>query len=404
MRCASIAKPASLIPNVVGSACTPCVRPTQTVSTCSRARSDSALTSSRAPRRMISPAARSCSPVAVSSTSLEVRPKWIQRPASPADALRTSTNAATSWSVTASRSCTACDGERGGADRLQLGLGRAVHRLAGGNLDAAPRLHARLVGPQGAHLGPGVAIDHGPSIEQSRRWTASAPTERVGGGRRATRHRRARSDRDLRRALADQHARALLRSELLGHCSRGLELQRHPLRLAGGDGLEVRAGCVSGRVGGNALAGCEQRRPRQDDPLRPPVSHRDPHAEPSAVAALARGRGGEVQHGGADGHLDLVAPSLGGRPWRRRGRCRGGRLGGRRRGRGGGRLSRGRRHRRDRRGRLVVVPLSFESPIPRPTPIRPATTTTARSLAKPRSSSLARSRRGIIVTEDRSSP
>ncbi|MEY2442225.1 MAG: hypothetical protein QOJ46_1651 [bacterium] len=31
-----------------------------------------------------------------SRTSLEVRPKWIQRPASPADSLRTSTNAATS--------------------------------------------------------------------------------------------------------------------------------------------------------------------------------------------------------------------------------------------------------------------------------------------------------------------
>ena len=39
---ASNAKPASLMPNVVGSAWTPCVRPTQTVSTCSRARSASA--------------------------------------------------------------------------------------------------------------------------------------------------------------------------------------------------------------------------------------------------------------------------------------------------------------------------------------------------------------------------
>ena len=51
---------------------------------------------SRAPVSTISPAARSCSAVAVSSTSLEVRPKWIHRPASPADALSTSTNAATS--------------------------------------------------------------------------------------------------------------------------------------------------------------------------------------------------------------------------------------------------------------------------------------------------------------------
>ena len=43
----------------------------------------------------------------MSSTSDEVRPKWIQRPAGPADALSTSTKAATSWSVTASRSFTA---------------------------------------------------------------------------------------------------------------------------------------------------------------------------------------------------------------------------------------------------------------------------------------------------------
>jgi hypothetical protein len=83
------------------------VRPTQTVATCSRARSASACSSSRAPRSTIAPDAWICSASAVSSTSLEVRPKWIQRPASPAEALSTSTNAATSWSVIASRSCTA---------------------------------------------------------------------------------------------------------------------------------------------------------------------------------------------------------------------------------------------------------------------------------------------------------
>jgi hypothetical protein len=40
----------------------------------------------------------------VSRTSDDVRPKWIQRPASPADSDRTSTKAATSWSVIFSRS------------------------------------------------------------------------------------------------------------------------------------------------------------------------------------------------------------------------------------------------------------------------------------------------------------
>ena len=43
----------------------------------------------------------------MSSTSEEVRPKWIQRPASPAEDASTSTNAAMSWSVVRSRSFTA---------------------------------------------------------------------------------------------------------------------------------------------------------------------------------------------------------------------------------------------------------------------------------------------------------
>ena len=85
LRCASNAKPASLMPNVVGSACTPCVRPTQTVSTCSRAFAASAADElARAgehdrPRRP-----GSAAPSAVSSTSELVSPKWIQRPPSPA--------------------------------------------------------------------------------------------------------------------------------------------------------------------------------------------------------------------------------------------------------------------------------------------------------------------------------
>ena len=44
----------------------------------------------------------------MSSTSLEVSPWWIQRPAGPAEADSTSTNAAVSWSVTFSRSAIAC--------------------------------------------------------------------------------------------------------------------------------------------------------------------------------------------------------------------------------------------------------------------------------------------------------
>jgi hypothetical protein len=51
--------------------------------------------------------ARSCIASPVSSTSDDVSPWWIHRPSSPTDAATTSTNAATSWRVTRSRSRTA---------------------------------------------------------------------------------------------------------------------------------------------------------------------------------------------------------------------------------------------------------------------------------------------------------
>ena len=74
LRCASNAKPASLIPNDVGSAWTPWVRPTHSVSRCSRARAANASTSRRAPGTTLSPARLSCSASAVSSTSHDVSP------------------------------------------------------------------------------------------------------------------------------------------------------------------------------------------------------------------------------------------------------------------------------------------------------------------------------------------
>ncbi len=58
------------------------------------------------------------------------------------------------------------DGEARPADRLQLGLGgtllaeQAGQLLARRQLDLPPGVHARLVGPQGAELGAGVAGDH----------------------------------------------------------------------------------------------------------------------------------------------------------------------------------------------------------------------------------------------------
>ena len=86
LRCASSANPASLRPNEVGSAWTPWVRPTHSVPACARAWSASAAASARAPGTITAPARWSCSASAVSSTSEDVRPKWIQRPAGPAEA------------------------------------------------------------------------------------------------------------------------------------------------------------------------------------------------------------------------------------------------------------------------------------------------------------------------------
>ena len=94
----------------------------------------------RSPRRPGAAAA----PSAVSSTSDEVRPKWIQRPAGPAEAASTSTNAATSWSVTRSRSAMASTvnvapriaSSSSGVGPLELLRGRHLHLAHG--------LHARL--------------------------------------------------------------------------------------------------------------------------------------------------------------------------------------------------------------------------------------------------------------------
>ena len=73
-RSSSNAQPASLSPKVVGSACTPCVRPMQTVSRCSSARATTAACARAIPSRSSAPASRSWRASAVSTTSDEVSP------------------------------------------------------------------------------------------------------------------------------------------------------------------------------------------------------------------------------------------------------------------------------------------------------------------------------------------
>ena len=74
LRAASNAQPASLAPNVIGSACTECVRPAITVSRSSRARRMITRMSASSSARIRSVAARSWRARAVSITSLLVRP------------------------------------------------------------------------------------------------------------------------------------------------------------------------------------------------------------------------------------------------------------------------------------------------------------------------------------------
>ena len=73
-RSSAKAQPASLSPNVVGSAWTPCVRPIMIVSRCSSARATTAVNARSTPSSTSAPASRICSDSDVSSTSEDVRP------------------------------------------------------------------------------------------------------------------------------------------------------------------------------------------------------------------------------------------------------------------------------------------------------------------------------------------
>ena len=74
LRSSSNAQPASFSPNVVGSACTPCVRPIWSVPRCCSARATTTASARSTPSRTRTPASRIWSASAVSTTSEDVRP------------------------------------------------------------------------------------------------------------------------------------------------------------------------------------------------------------------------------------------------------------------------------------------------------------------------------------------
>ena len=152
---ASNAKPASLMPKVVGSACTPCVRPTQSVPACSRARAASVATSSRAPGddHLAGGAQlqRERGVEHVRGGQAEVDPA-ARRPGRGGEHVHERGHVVVGDALAL---VDRLDREGRGADRLELlpRLGPASpssagQLLAGRDLDPPPGLHARLVGPE----------------------------------------------------------------------------------------------------------------------------------------------------------------------------------------------------------------------------------------------------------------
>jgi hypothetical protein len=147
------------MPNVVGSAWTPWVRPVQTVSRCARLGDECGRDLARAAQHDLAGRAdlqreRRVEHVARRQAEVDPAPRVARRRAEDVDE---------GGDVVVGDRLALLhrrDGEGRRADRFEVGLRRAIHRLAGGDLDAPPRLHPRLVGPEGADLGARVAGDH----------------------------------------------------------------------------------------------------------------------------------------------------------------------------------------------------------------------------------------------------
>ena len=163
-RCSSAYHSASFTPKVIGSACTPCVRPIIGVRRCSSARARTASIRPATSLTIRSQAWRICSACAVSTTSEEVRPKCSQRAAGPTFSATAVVKAMTSCCVV----CSISSMRAMSKPRVRAQLARGVrrddaglrHRVGGRELDLEPGLVAALLAPDRAHLGVGVARNH----------------------------------------------------------------------------------------------------------------------------------------------------------------------------------------------------------------------------------------------------
>ena len=200
-RCSSAYQSASLTPSVIGSACTPWVRPIIGVRRCSSARCATASSSPASPSRSGRRPARIWIACAVSSTSDEVRPKCSQRAAGPTCSATAVVNAMTSCCVTCSISSMRAMSKRARARSsraasagIDAGFGHRVRRR---ELDLEPGLVAPLVTPDGAHFGVRISGISSPAVliainsGRARRAAVPAPTVR----RPSPRATRSRTDR-----------------------------------------------------------------------------------------------------------------------------------------------------------------------------------------------------------------
>ena len=139
---------ASFSPKVIGSACTPCVRPIIGVRRCSSARARMASASASRSFRIRSHASTICSASAVSTTSDDVRPKCRYRAAGPTCSATAVVKAMTSCCVVCLDLFDAGDVEARPRPQFPRGVRRddagLRHRVGGGQLHLQPRLVAAL--------------------------------------------------------------------------------------------------------------------------------------------------------------------------------------------------------------------------------------------------------------------
>ena len=171
---------ASFRPNVIGSACTPCVLPIIGVCRCSMARSRTTSESASRSFRMTSQASRICSAWAVSMTSDDVIPKCSQRADGPMCSATAVVNATTSCcavcSICSIRAISNAPPLADIARRFRRDEAGRRHRVGGGGLHEQPGLVSSLVAPDPPYLGMCVTWNHGESPPREKIEDTGAQT------------------------------------------------------------------------------------------------------------------------------------------------------------------------------------------------------------------------------------